>query len=167
MLERRSVRDWPVLWSEDDFAEDGASEANPQWPVVFLRLFSFGFGHLMCGLLVHCQPHSSLDLDAVWLPSHNFAALLVALDRGSSSPETYNPETSSLLAMPPLSTPHSPSALWPIIKSKIFAASPTLFLNSSRKGMLYILKRAFSSLKCSLCKISSSVVFGSLWPHKL
>ena len=44
------------------------------------------------------------------------------------------------------------------------AASPTLFLNSSRKGMLYILKLAFSSLKCSLCKISSSVVFDSLWP---
>ena len=158
MLQRTFVRVWPILWAEDGFSEEGASEANPQWSVMFLRLFSFGFGCLRCGLLVHCQPHSSLDLDAVWLPSHNFAALLVALDRGSSSPETYNPETSSLLAMPPLSAPHYASALWPIIKNQISAASPTPFLNSSRKGMLYILKLAFSSLKCSLCKISSSVV---------
>lgn len=76
-----SIRDKQIPQSEHGLSEEVASDMNPQW-LVFLRLFPFGFGHLMSALII--SPSAPLLLQTLipcGLPSHSIAALLMAEDQ--------------------------------------------------------------------------------------
>lgn len=79
MLERTSMRELQIPWSENGHSKEGASELNPQW-LAFLILFSFGFGHLVSAVLILLSaPLFLLTLMPLALPSHSITALLRAM----------------------------------------------------------------------------------------